>query len=156
MDSPVLFSACAFLMLLVILSWVGYRLVYKPGRFLKQLGNPVIGSNIAGKVVADGAEPEASTVVTLLQQIGSRVPSSEAEVASLKVDLIRAGFRSDNALTVFYGIRIISTLLFMMIGVMLAGNMPPNPVMKIGLGGMLPANITPIIMKSSVLIIRIP
>ena len=135
MDSPVLFSACAFLMLLVILSWIGYRLVYKPGRFLKQLGNPVIGSNIAGKVVADGAEPEASTVVTLLQQIGSRVPSSEAEVASLKVDLIRAGFRSDNALTVFYGIRIISTLLFMMIGVMLAGNMPPNPVMKIGLMG---------------------
>ena len=35
----------------------------------------------------DSGEPEASTVVTLLQQIGSRVPSSEDEVANLKVDL---------------------------------------------------------------------
>jgi tight adherence protein C len=135
MDNPVLFSICAFLMLLVILTWVGYRLVYKPGKFLKQLGNPVISGARAGKVIADGGEPGASTVVTLLQQIGSRVPSSDAEVANLKVDLIRAGFRSDNALTVFYGIRIISTLLFLMICVMLESNMPPNPVMKLGLIG---------------------
>ena len=32
MDHPILFSMCAFLMLSVILSWVGYRLVYKPGQ----------------------------------------------------------------------------------------------------------------------------
>jgi tight adherence protein C len=132
MDQPILFSICAFLMLMVILSWVGYRLVYKPGKFMRQLGNPVINGQL-GKVVADGGEPQASTVVTLLQQLGSRVPSSEAEVANLKVDLIRAGFRSDNALTVFYGLRIISTLLMLMVCVMLQSNMPPNPVLKVGL-----------------------
>jgi tight adherence protein C len=71
--------------------------------------------------------------VTLLQQIGSRVPSSEAEVANLKVDLIRAGFRADNALTVYYGIRIVCTLLMLILSIMLQGKMPPNPVMKMGL-----------------------
>src|SRR5207244_10809386 len=109
-------------------------LVYKPRQVLKQLGNPVISAASAARTVsADNSEPEASTVVTILNQIGSRVPSSEAEVANLKVDLIRGGFRSDNALPVFYGLRIVSTLLMLMVCFMLESNMPPNPVMKVGL-----------------------
>jgi tight adherence protein C len=99
---------------------------------MRQLGNPVIGQ-VQGTITADGGEPEASALVTMLHQIGSRVPSSEAEVASLKVDLIRGGFRSDNALAVFYGLRIVSTLLMLMLCFMLESNMPPNPVMKVGL-----------------------
>ncbi|HKA00493.1 MAG TPA: type II secretion system F family protein [Candidatus Solibacter sp.] len=133
MGQPLLFSLCCFLMLMVILTWVGYRLVYKPGKFLRQLGRPVIADPVSRAIQEDSGEPEASTVVTLLHQIGSRVPSSEAEVATLKVDLIRGGFRSDNALPVFYGLRIVSTLLMLMVCVMLESNMPPNPVMKIGL-----------------------
>src|ERR1017187_10188797 len=42
MEHPALFSTCAFFMLMLILSWVGYRLVYKPGKFMHQLGSPVI------------------------------------------------------------------------------------------------------------------
>src|SRR3954447_5528969 len=112
MDHPILFSICAFLMLMVILSWVGYRLIYKPGRFLRQLGNPVI-TNASKGILAAGAEPEPSPLVTILHNIGSRVPSSDAEVANLKADLIRAGFRSDNALGIFYGVRIMVTLLML-------------------------------------------
>ena len=133
MDSPIVFSVCCFLMLMLILTWVGYRLIYKPGRFLKQLGRPVIQDQLNAQVSQETAEAEPSTVVTVLQQIGSHVPTSETEVANLKVDLIRAGFRSDNALTVFYGLRIVSTLIMLMVCVMLESNMPPNPVMKIGL-----------------------
>jgi len=132
MAHPILFSACAFLMLMLLLSWVGYRLVYKPSKFLRQLGRPVITSdpNRAGQ---DAGEPEASTLVTVLHQIGSRVPSSEAEVANLKADLIRAGFRSENALPVFYGLRIVSTLAFLVLCIILEARMPSSPVMKVGL-----------------------
>ena len=42
MDHPALFAICAFLTLMVALSFIGYRLFYKPGKFLKQLGKPVI------------------------------------------------------------------------------------------------------------------
>ena len=132
MDHPALFSLFAFLMLMVVLSWAGYRLVYKPGKILRQLGTPVIGGQTTA-ITEETAEPAASTVVTLLHQIGSRVPSSEAEVANLKVDLIRAGFRSDNALPVFYGVRIVSTLVMLLVCIMLESNMGNNPVMKIGL-----------------------
>jgi tight adherence protein C len=133
MDNPILFSIIAFLMLMTIISWVGYRLIYKPSKLLRTLGKPVIREEGAGAVTADADEPQASTVVTLLHQIGSKVPSSEAEVANLKVDLIRAGFRSDNALPVFYGLRIVCTMLMLMVCVMLESNMPPNAVMKLGL-----------------------
>jgi tight adherence protein C len=133
MDSPLLFSLCAFLMLMVILTWVGYRLIYKPSRFLRQLGNPVITNASKQQIIEEGGEPEASALVTVLHQIGSRVPSSDAEVATLKADLVRAGFRGENALGIFYGIRILSTLVVLLLCVMMEAKMPPNPVMKVGL-----------------------
>jgi tight adherence protein C len=132
MEHPVLFATCAFFMLLLILSWVGYRLIYKPGRFMRQLGNPVITTGSVG-LVDVGGETESNTVVTFLQGIGTRVPSSEAEVASLKTDLIRAGFRSESALPVFYGIRIVVTLAMLVLCIMLQTKMPDNPIMKLGL-----------------------
>jgi tight adherence protein C len=132
MDHPVLFSTCAFFMLVLILSWVGYRLIYKPGRFMRQLGRPVITTD-SERLLDVGGEAETSTIVTFLHGIGSRVPSSEAEVANLKLDMIRAGFRSESALPVFYGIRIVVTLVFMLLCIMMLAKMPDNPVMKLAL-----------------------
>ena len=132
MDHPVLFSTCAFFMLVLILSWVGYRLIYKPGRFMRQLGTPVITTD-SERLMDAGGETEPSTVVTFLHSIGSRVPSSDSEVANLKLDLIRAGFRSETALPVFYGVRIVVTLAMLVLCVMLETKMPENPVMKLAL-----------------------
>lgn len=130
MDQPVLFSICAFLMLMVLLTWVGYRLFYKPNKMFRQLGRPVITEQ---RVVQDSVEPEASTLVTVLRQIGQKMPASEAESATLRGDLIRAGYRSDTAAPVFYGIRIIATLAMLVVSLMLEPKMPPNPVMKMAL-----------------------
>jgi tight adherence protein C len=78
-------------------------------------------------------EPQASTIVTFLHQIGSKVPSSDAEVATLKMDLLRAGIRGENALPVFYGIRILATLGILIVSMMLEPKMPDNPIMRIAL-----------------------
>ena len=133
MEHPFILSTCAFLMLMVLLSWVGYRVFYKPGKFLKQLGNPVI-TDEKGQL-KDTSEPEASTLVTLLHQIGSRIPSSDVESATLRTALIRAGFRSENAAPVFYGIRIVSTFGMLIVSLMMDSHMPPNPMMKVALLG---------------------
>ena len=94
MDSPLLFAIFAFLSVMVIMTGVAYRLYVRPARLLRQLGNPVITNATRGGVMAEPAEPQVSAVVTILTNIGSKMPSSEAEVANLKTDLIRAGFRS--------------------------------------------------------------
>ena len=130
MDNPILFSICAFLMLMVLLSWVGYRLFYKPNKLFRQLGRPVITSQ---QIIENPAEPEASTIVTVLRQIGQKMPSSDQESATLRSDLIRAGFRSEAAAPVFYGLRIVATLVMLVVSLMLEPKMPPNPVMKIAL-----------------------
>src|SRR5690242_17437030 len=109
MDSPLLFAVFAFLTLMVAMTGVAYRLYYKPGRMLKQLGTPVITADARNGAVAEAERP-GFTVVTMLMSIGSKVPSSEAEVATLRSNLLRAGFRSEQALPVFYAVRIFSAL----------------------------------------------
>jgi tight adherence protein C len=106
--------------------------MYKPGKFLKQLGTPVI-TDQKQQLLDSTAEPEASMIVTVLHQIGSKVPSSEAEIATLRANLIRGGFRSENAVPVFYGLRIVATLGMLFLVIMMEPRMPPNPMMKLGL-----------------------
>jgi len=57
MEHPFILCTCAFLMLMVLLTWVGYRIFYKPGKFLKQLGNPVITTDRRQQLRDDGSEP---------------------------------------------------------------------------------------------------
>jgi len=122
-------------MLMVGGAWLGYRVYYKPGRLLRQLGTPVISDETRRAVVDDHIEPEGSTLVSVLHQIGSRVPSSDSEQAQLKTMLIQAGFRGENAPAVFYGVRILSTLMMLAFSLMLEASMPNSPPMKIALMG---------------------
>jgi tight adherence protein C len=131
MDHPLLLTTCAFLMLAILFSWVAYRLFYKPNRFLRQLGNPVILEGTRGAMVDEEAAP--STVVTVLQNLGSRMPSSDADVATLKAEMMRAGFRSESAVPVFYGLRLVTTLGVLLLSLLLEAKMPPNPVMQAAL-----------------------
>jgi tight adherence protein C len=100
---------------------------------LRQLGNPVISDDQRLRGLAQPAEPQANVIVTVLTSLGSKMPSSDAEVATLRTDLVRAGFRSEKALPVFYGVRILSTLAMMMVGLMMQAKMPPNPAMMVAL-----------------------
>lgn len=129
MNSPLLLAICAFSMMMVALTWVGYRIFYRPGKFLKQLGNPVIG--VGPTQVGEVAEPEASSIVSVLHQIGSRVPSSEADINTLRANLVRGGFRSENAVAVFFGLRIFTTFLMLVLSLFIETRMPDNNVMRV-------------------------
>ena len=132
---PLFVAFCLFAMLMLAGVWVGYRIYYRPARVLRQLGTPVIA-----EVGREGAMDEAgdalpSTIISVLHQIGSKVPSSDAEQATLKTNLVQAGFRSENAAAVFYGVRILTTLMMLVFSLMLEAQMPANPPMKVALMG---------------------
>jgi len=55
--------------------------------------------------VADAA-PRFQAVVGALKRLGSKVPRSPSEMGKLRLRLVRAGFRGEEALTVFFGIRL--------------------------------------------------
>jgi tight adherence protein C len=132
MNHPIALATLTFLALMMVMTWAGYRVFFKPGRFLKQLGNPVIGDDIQRAIAID-AEAQPSTLVTVLRQIGSHVPSSPVETADLRTQLIQAGYRSESAPTVLYGLKIVAILALLVPCTMLESSMPPNPVMKLGL-----------------------
>jgi len=128
MDSPILFSLCAFSMLMLACTFVGYRFVYKPGRFLKQLGNPVITGQ---RALNDQSEPQGSSIVSVLRQIGAQVPSSEADMITLRKTLLQAGFRSEHAASVFFGLRIVCAVLMLVGGLLFESHMPDNQSLRI-------------------------
>ena len=128
MTHPLFLAIATFLMVMLLMVWLGYRWFYKPNKYLRQLGNPVI---LDGPRVGDLQSPAPHTVVTFLTTIGSKMPSSDQEVADLRVILIRAGFRSESAAPVFYGLRIISTLALVIASFVMLAKMPSNPMMKV-------------------------
>jgi tight adherence protein C len=132
MAHPLLVSICAFLMVMVGVTFVGYRIFYKPGKALRQLGNPVITAAGEG-FIADTSEPEASTIVTVLHQLGSYVPTSNTDMDTLRMDLVRAGFRSENAVPVFYGLRLTAVFLMLILTLLAQNKVPDNPAMRIAL-----------------------
>jgi len=129
MTHPLFLSIATFLMVMLLMAWLGYRWVYNPNKYLRQLGNPVIldGPRVTGDIEG----PRPGTVVTFLQTVGSKMPSSEQEVATLRVDLIRAGFRSESAAPVFYGLRVISTAVLVMLSFLMLAKMPSNVMLKV-------------------------
>lgn len=132
MSNPVFVSLCTFLMVMLICSWLGYRFLYKPGQLLKQIGAPVITGD-QQRILDDVSEPQGSTVVTVLKQIGARVPSSDMELASLRKTLLQAGIRSENAAPVFFGLRIVSAVAMLIGGVMFEARLPNNQSLRMAL-----------------------
>ena len=132
MSNPAFVSICTFLMVMLICSWFGYRYLYKPGRFMKQLGNPVITGD-QQRILDEVSEPQGSSVVTVLKQIGARVPSSDLELASLRKTLLQAGIRSENAAPVFFGLRIVGTVGMLIAGTMLEARLPNNQPLRMAL-----------------------
>jgi tight adherence protein C len=131
---PLLLAISTFLLTMLLMGWLSYRLFYKPNKYLRQLGNPVILDNprVPGDTSAEAPRP--NTVVTFLQGIGTHLPSSEQETATLRAILIRAGFRSESAVPVFYGLRIIATVAMLILAFLLMARMPSdNPMMKVAL-----------------------
>jgi len=119
-----------FLMMMLACSWLGYRFLYKPGQLLKQLGPAVITGD-QQRILDDVSEPQGSTVVTVLKQIGARVPSSDLELASLRKTLLQAGIRSENAAPVFFGLRIVGAVILLIGAVTFEARLPNNQSLRI-------------------------
>jgi tight adherence protein C len=119
-----------FLMAMMLCTWASYRFVYKPGRILKQLGNPVIAEH-KHRLAEITEEHRASTVVTVLKQIGARVPSSDADITNLRSDLIRASYRSENAAPVFFGLRIVAVVAMLIACIIVEPNLTENQMVKV-------------------------
>ena len=55
-------------------------------------------------------KPRMQSLVAMLKRVGERAPKSPREMGNLRLRLVQAGYRREEALTIFFGIRIMFAL----------------------------------------------
>jgi tight adherence protein C len=88
-----------------------------------------------GRVRDDGEEEKGrwESLVGLVKRVGEKAPRSPKELGTLRLRLVQAGYRRDEAMTVFFGIRVVFAL---MLFVLFATPVLMKPNILLGLGGL--------------------
>src|SRR5580658_7413158 len=100
---PVLLATFLFLLLMAVISVYGYRVYVRPSRIYDRVGG------IAEKgvdVEAVSVKPR-DVVVRVFEQIGEQIPLAPGDQTATKRDLVMAGYRSEGAVKIFFGVKVI-------------------------------------------------
>ncbi|HLK19076.1 MAG TPA: type II secretion system F family protein [Bryobacteraceae bacterium] len=122
-----LISLGLFVALMIAITVFGYRRYAKPGRVYEQLGGPVAGDPLLGEAVEDAP----GLVVSLIRQIGDKIPISPQDAGDAKHELVAAGFRGDRAVSTLYGIRILLFVALVVLAFLLRTELTSNPVLRV-------------------------
>ncbi len=125
---PVVLAVLLFAFLMAAITIYGYRRYARPGRVYDQLGAPV-ADGTAG--VLEGPSEQPGAFARLTERIGEKVPVSPQDVSIVRRDLIAAGYRSESAVRVFYGIRVVATIVLLVIAFVLRDAVTSNGVLRI-------------------------
>jgi tight adherence protein C len=86
-----------------------------------------------GRGGAEELKPRFQRLLGLAKRIGEKVPRSPKEMGSLRLRLVQAGYRRDEALTVFFGVRVIFALTLFAI---FSTSIIARPNLTLALGGL--------------------
>jgi len=127
----ILIAIALFAALMGGISLFGYRRYVRPARVHVQLGAPVITAS--GRLELDN--PRAKAPVAMLTRIGGMLPTGKKDAATKRA-LMMAGYRSEHALQVFYGARVVSVAFAFLLALVLhAGDGNPMMHMLLLVGG---------------------
>jgi tight adherence protein C len=155
---PLLMAGFLFLLLMTIISVYGYRAYVRPSRIYDRVG----GVAETGVQVEAVAVKPRDVVVRVIEQIGEQIPLSPADQSVTRRDLMMAGFRTDGAIQLFFGIKVLFCVVMFVFGLMLRTHITDNPVLRIvfvvastGLGYYAPAFYLESLVKKRHLLLRL-
>ena len=131
----------AFLLGSIVIGAAAFMLI--PGR--AALVDRRIEELTGGRVVSsdDEAKPRMQSLLGFMKRVGEKAPRSPKEMGNLRLRLTQAGYRREEALTIFFGIRIVFALtLFALFSTSIV--MKPNLTLALGglgLGYVLPGMV---------------
>jgi tight adherence protein C len=120
-----------FLLLMAFISVYGYRRYARPARIYQQLGAPVESVVLRPNAAAEPEQEPVAPTVQLLERIGGMIPVSPADSGIAKKSLVMAGYRNENALKVFYGIKAVMAGGLFLFMLLFRDHFTANPVMRI-------------------------
>lgn len=123
-----LISFGLFVVLMAAITIYGYRRYAKPGRVYEQLGGP---ADVGASVLEGAAGNVPGMVVSLIRQIGEKIPISPRDADDAKRELVAAGIRWEGAVSVLFGARIIFLVTFFLLAFLLRAQITSNGVLGI-------------------------
>ncbi len=123
-----LIAAVLFIFLMGAITLFGYRKYAKPGRVYDTLGNATVTAEVP---LLDVQPASPGVLVKLTQQIGEKVPSSADDVTVAKRLLVAAGYRSDTAVRIYLGVRVVMAIVLVIIAFLVRNVVTSNPVLRI-------------------------
>ncbi|HEX4136286.1 MAG TPA: type II secretion system F family protein [Bryobacteraceae bacterium] len=125
---PILLAAFLFLLLMAVISVYGYRAYVRPSRIFDRVGG-------VAETTADALEPVSvkpkDVVVRVFEQIGDQIPLTSADQNATRRDLVMAGFRSDGAVKIFFGIKVCFCVVMFLFALVMHRHVTDNPVLRI-------------------------
>ncbi len=123
-----LISAALFVFLMAAITIYGYYHFARPGRVYEQVGYT---PSTHGTVMTEKDDFGVSqTVIHALQWAGEQVPLSPKDASVTRRYLLAAGYRSDRALGVFYGLKLLSTAVFLVPAIVFYGKIVQDPTLS--------------------------
>ena len=104
---PLLLPVALFVVVLVLIAGFGYLFFVRPTSLLRQL-QTIISASPTDSDPTPQETDGGLTVVSSLQWLGEKIPLSPQESSFTRKELVAAGYRGENAVAVFLGIRIAS------------------------------------------------
>jgi len=106
---PTVLAGFLFMLLLSVITGYGYRAYVRPSRIYDRVGGDAESTK-------DPASSPRQRAARLFEQIGDKIPLSPSEQTVTRRDLTMAGFRSDAAVAIFYGAKVIAAAFMAVIG----------------------------------------
>lgn len=124
----ILISLVLFAVLMASITYFGYRRYARPARVYEQLGGP---PPLPMPAIDRLHEDDPGLLVQVIQLIGEKVPVNPEDAGVIRGDLIAAGYRSDAALTIYLGTRVIACIALVVLALIFRTVITSNPVLQI-------------------------
>jgi len=122
-----LVSVALFGLLATAITAFGYGRYAKPARLLQQL-NP----EVAAPVTLDRiGQRQPSLLSRRVQALGQHAPISPQDAQTTRRTLMAAGYRSESAVALFYGIKLILAAALAILSIVFRDSITTNPVLRI-------------------------
>jgi tight adherence protein C len=126
---PVLVAAALFVTLLTLIAGFGYRTYARPVRMYQHIGSRAAPP--PSELLMPRNKRGPSPVLEWVHQLGALLPVSPGEAAPTRKDLEAAGYRSESALQIYYGLRIMLAAALVVAALALRQRVTDNPVLRI-------------------------
>ncbi len=124
---PLMLAGFLFILLMTVISVYGYRAYVRPSRIYDRVGGM---ADLTVQSETQSVKPR-DVVVRVFEQVGEQIPLSPADQTVTRRDLVMAGYRSEGAIRMFYGVKVIFCVLMFIFGLMSKNMITVNPVLRI-------------------------